>query len=352
MRWFAALGGAPLRDLRRRAGRRRTALSRAARDTPVGPVAGGRAAGAGPAARGACRSAPCLSWPLAPPADRDGTRRRSRSSRAACPTAGLDVRGPRRRQVLDNHVAQTMAARRRDQGRPGGARPTSWCGRRTRPTSTRSTMPTRAAEIDAGGRGGRRADPGRARSSTGRARTTARNAGILWSPTHRARARSTSSGTRCRSREYIPLRSIAKMVSSAGQPRAPRTWSPAPATGCCTGGPFPIGDVICFEVAYDALVRVLGRRRRAAARRADQQRDLRAHRRDLPAAGDEPAARGRDRPHRRCRSSTTGVSAVIAPGRRRSAQRVRCAVHARPASSRPCPLRTTETLAMRLGGHP
>ena len=75
----------------------------------------------------------------------------------------------------------------------------------------------------------------------------------------------------------------------------------------------PIGDVICFEVAYDSLVRSSVARRRAAARRADQQRDLRPHRRDLPAAGDEPAAGGRARADRRAGGHHRQDRAIIGP---------------------------------------
>ena len=82
--------------------------------------------------------------------------------------------------------------------------------------------------------------------------------------------------------------------------------------GLLTGGPVPIGDVICFEVAYDDLVRSSVSAGAAAARRADQQRDLRPHGRDLPAAGDEPVASGRDG-RTVLQVATTGVSAIIAP---------------------------------------
>ena len=55
--------------------------------------------------------------------------------------------------------------------------------------------------------------------------------------------------------EYIPLRGIAEAVSSAAKLVHPGHGGRAPATGCSRGGPVPIGDVICFEVAYDDLVR-------------------------------------------------------------------------------------------------
>jgi apolipoprotein N-acyltransferase len=80
-----------------------------------------------------------------------------------------------------------------------------------------------------------------------------RNAGILWSPT-------TGPGAQYVKRhpvpfgEYIPLRSIAKLVSSDVN-LVQQDMVGGHGNGLVTGGPVPIGDVICFEVAYDGLVR-------------------------------------------------------------------------------------------------
>jgi apolipoprotein N-acyltransferase len=80
-----------------------------------------------------------------------------------------------------------------------------------------------------------------------------RNVGILWSPT-------TGPGDTYTKRhpvpfgEYIPLRSIAKVVSSKVG-LVQRDMVAGRGNGLLSGGPFPIGDVICFEVAYDSLVR-------------------------------------------------------------------------------------------------
>jgi apolipoprotein N-acyltransferase len=79
------------------------------------------------------------------------------------------------------------------------------------------------------------------------------NAGILWSPT-------TGPGAQYVKRhpvpfgEYIPLRSIAKLVSSDVN-LVSQDMAAGHGNGLLKGGPAPIGDVICFEVAYDSLVR-------------------------------------------------------------------------------------------------
>ena len=53
--------------------------------------------------------------------------------------------------------------------------------------------------------------------------------------------------------EYIPLRSLARMVSDKVD-LVQRDMAAGGGDGLVTGGPFPIGDVICFEIAYDGLV--------------------------------------------------------------------------------------------------
>ncbi len=54
--------------------------------------------------------------------------------------------------------------------------------------------------------------------------------------------------------EYIPLRGIAEWVSKDAK-RVTQDMVAGHGNGLMRGGPVPIGDVICFEVAYDALVR-------------------------------------------------------------------------------------------------
>jgi apolipoprotein N-acyltransferase len=80
-----------------------------------------------------------------------------------------------------------------------------------------------------------------------------RNAGILWSPV-------TGPGQQYIKRhpvpfgEYIPLRGLAQWVSSDAK-LVTQDMVAGSGNGLLTDGPFPIGDVICFEVAYDSLVR-------------------------------------------------------------------------------------------------
>jgi apolipoprotein N-acyltransferase len=79
-----------------------------------------------------------------------------------------------------------------------------------------------------------------------------RNAGILWSPT-------SGPGAEYIKRhpvpfgEYMPLRGLAEKVSSAAK-LVTQDMVAGHGNGLLTGGPAPLGDVICFEVAYDGLV--------------------------------------------------------------------------------------------------
>ncbi|HEY3736485.1 MAG TPA: apolipoprotein N-acyltransferase [Jatrophihabitans sp.] len=79
------------------------------------------------------------------------------------------------------------------------------------------------------------------------------NVGILWSPT-------TGPGAEYAKRhpvpfgEYIPLRSISDRVSSAAK-LVTNQMLAGKGNGLVNGAAVPLGDVICFEVAYDSLVR-------------------------------------------------------------------------------------------------
>ena len=53
--------------------------------------------------------------------------------------------------------------------------------------------------------------------------------------------------------EYMPLRSIAKLVSDKVD--LVRNMLPGSKPGVLQTGPLTLGDVICFEVAYDGIVR-------------------------------------------------------------------------------------------------
>lgn len=79
------------------------------------------------------------------------------------------------------------------------------------------------------------------------------NVGIVWDPV-------TGPGERYTKRhpvpfaEYIPLRDIARMLTSAVDLQ-PRDFAAGTEVGALKLGPATVGDVICFEVAYDSLVR-------------------------------------------------------------------------------------------------
>jgi apolipoprotein N-acyltransferase len=169
------------------------------------------------------------------------------------------------------------------------------------------------------------------------------NTGIVWDPV-------TGPGERYVKRhpvpfgEYIPMRSLVRRVTSKVD-LVPRDFVAGTRVGVLDVGPVRVGDVICFEVAYDDLVRDVVDRGREAARRADQQRDVRPQRGDLPAAGHGPPAGGGARPGRLV-AATSGISAVIAPDGRlvRSAP-----VFTREVLSAPVPTRSGTTLATRVG---
>jgi apolipoprotein N-acyltransferase len=251
LRWFAALGGAPLVSFAvaltaallalalRFAIRACTSRSLRA----VRPLALALAATVAVPAVGAL-----LSWPLGPPAANRTTR--VALIQGNVPDVGLQFEA-RARQVLDNHVAETekLAAAVR-------------AGTAVRPDLV--IWPENSSDVD----------PCRDHSAfveisrvvrdigapvlvgailQGPGPKHRRNAGILWSPT-------TGPGARYIKRhpvpfaEYIPMRSVAEWVSSDAK-LVTEDMVAGHGNGLVSGGPFPIGDVICFEVAYDSLVR-------------------------------------------------------------------------------------------------
>jgi apolipoprotein N-acyltransferase len=246
LRWFAALGGAPLVTFAVALGGAALACAgrwvsrqRPLRWTVAAPVA---LAVAVPVVGAA------LAWPLAPGASPHTTT--VALVQGSLPDLGLQFES-RARQVLDDHVAQTMKLVR--EIRAG-----------TVPQPSLVVWPENSSDVDP------LTDP------TARAEITStvkalgvpllvgailpgpgadhrRNVGILWSPT-------TGPGDEYVKRhpvpfgEYIPLRSIARVFSSDVN-MVKQDMVGGHGDGLITGGPFPIGDVICFEVAYDNLVR-------------------------------------------------------------------------------------------------
>ena len=157
----------------------------------------------------------------------------------------------RARQVLDNHVTQTLKLAAQVAA-----------GQAKQPDLV--VWPENSSDVDPYPDPVARAEITRAvqtigapilvgASLDGPGPTHRQNAGILWSPT-------TGPGATYIKRhpvpfaEYLPLRSIATKVSSAAK-LVTQDMVAGHGNGLLRGGPLPIGDVICFEVAYDDLVR-------------------------------------------------------------------------------------------------
>ncbi|MCW2658662.1 MAG: Apolipoprotein N-acyltransferase [Jatrophihabitans sp.] len=247
LKWFAALGGAPL-------------------VTFIVAVAGGglaaammnvwplriRAVACGVAVLVALPLAGLvLSWPLSPAPDAAGRTETIAVIQGGLPDLGSLAFEERARQVLDNHVEQTLKlAQQVAQGKV--ARPSLVLWPENSSDVDPFQDPAAAAEIDRAVKAiGVPVLVGAILQGPGP--THRRNVGILWSPT-------TGPGAQYVKRhpvpfaEYIPLRSIAQAVSSDAK-TVTQDMVAGHGNGLLRGGPVPIGDVICFEVAYDDLVR-------------------------------------------------------------------------------------------------
>jgi apolipoprotein N-acyltransferase len=339
LRWFAALGGAPLVTFAVALAGGVLAMTMphllAARWKPVAVAA--VLAVAVPAV-GAV-----LAWPLGPGPDRDSTTATVALVQGSVPERGLAFED-RARQVLDNHIAET--ARLSERIKSGAVpRPSLvvWPEDASDVDPFRDVTAYRA--IDAAVKaigvpilvGAILQGPGPHR----------RNAGILWSPT-------TGPGSTYIKRhpvpfgEYIPLRSLAEFVSSDAK-LVSQDMVGGHGNGVVTGGPFQIGDVICFEVAYDGLVRssvaagakliVVQTNNATFGRTAETYQQL---------------AMGQLRAVENGRTvlqvATTGLSAVIGPdGRVRQRSGDLFTADTLVAT---VPLRSSQTLATRLGAIP
>jgi apolipoprotein N-acyltransferase len=244
LKWFAALGGAPL-------------------VTFVVAVAGGGLAAAVLALWPLrVRAALCglavlvlvpllgivLAWPLDPGSG--GRTLRIAVIQGGLPDLKLEFES-RAEQVLDNHISQTMKLAAEVKA-----------GTVQRPDLV--LWPENASDVDPFQVPGAYTKINNAVRAIGApvlvgailqgpGPTHRRNVGILWSPT-------TGPGARYTKRhpvpfaEYIPLRSIAEWVSPDAK-TVTQDMVAGHGNGLLRGGPVPIGDVICFEVAYDGLVR-------------------------------------------------------------------------------------------------
>ena len=125
----------------------------------------------------------------------------------------------------------------------------------------------------------RRADAGRARSLDGPGPDHVSNNGIVWDPaTGPGRPLRQAAPGAVRRVHPVPRRARPALITRLDQ--IPRDFYAGHRPGILTVGPARVGDVICFEVAYDGLVRDVVRGGAAGARRADQQRDVQRHRAD------------------------------------------------------------------------
>jgi len=245
LKWFAALGGAPLvtfvaalvGGLIAEAVIQRGSLARLTRLAVAGLLV---------------LCAASLAVPLDPPVAQEMMT--VAAVQGNVPDRGLEFNS-RRRQVLDNHVRQTLVlAARVATGRTPRPKLVLW------PENASDIDPT--TNLDAAEQIQRAADAigapilvGTLIDGPGDNHVT--NAGIVWMPSSAHKA---GPGQRYVKRhpvpfgEYIPLRSIARTVSAKVDLVA-RDMVAGKGDGLLTDTPYPIGDVICFEIAYDGLVR-------------------------------------------------------------------------------------------------
>jgi apolipoprotein N-acyltransferase len=341
LRWFAAVGGAPLVTFA-------VALSSGFLAVAVRRVLRtGVRLGNLPVVVGAIAVVllgALLSVPLGPAPDSHGRTATVALIQGSVPDVGLQFE-QRARQVLDNHVAQTekLAA----EVRAG-----------TAPKPDLVVWPENSSDVDP------LADPSAyalidrtvkdigvpvlvGAILQGPGPTHRRNAGILWSP-------SSGPGAMYVKRhpvpfaEYIPLRSISEWVSSDAK-LVTQDMVAGKGNGLLTGGPFPIGDVICFEVAYDSLVRssvsagaqllVVQTNNATFGHTAETYQQLAMSRLRAVESGRTVL-----------QVATTGVSAVIGPD---GAIRERSGALYTPAIlDATVPLRTGQTIATRVGAVP
>jgi apolipoprotein N-acyltransferase len=251
LREFAALAGAPLVTFAAAfAGGAIFTAVRALAATSAPAAAKARVVAAGTAAVAAVPLSGLLVGAVVSPDESSGPGLRVAVVQGSVPDRGLAFED-RARQVLDDHVRQTMrlAAQVRA-GRVPQPDLVLWPENSSDVDPLRD--PTAAAQISTATRTiGAPVLVGAILQGPGPHHR--RNAGILWSP-------STGPGAMYIKRhpvpfgEYMPLRSIAEAVSSAAK-LVTQDMVAGSGNGLLRGGPVPVGDVICFEVAYDDLVR-------------------------------------------------------------------------------------------------
>ena len=173
-----------------------------------------------------------------------------------------------------------------------------------------------------------------------------RNAGIVWDPA------SGPGETYLKQHlvpfgEYVPLRRLARTVTDKVD-LVPRDFLPGERPGVLQVGPVLLGDVICFEVAYDSLVRKVvtggGRLLVVQTNNATFGRG---------GETEQQLAMGRLRAVEHGRSllvaATSGISAVIGPD---GAITQQSGIFTREVLVAEVPVREGFTVATRLGGLP
>jgi apolipoprotein N-acyltransferase len=170
------------------------------------------------------------------------------------PDRGLEFNA-RRRQVLDNHVAQTLKL-------------ASEIKAGTVPQPAMVLWPEDSSDIDPTDNPDAAAEIQKAADAMGVPILVGAmldgpgpdhdtNAGIVWMPSS---SPNPGPGQRYVKRhpvpfgEYMPLRSVARLITNKVD-LVPQDMISGKGNGLITQTPVPIGDVICFEVAYDSLVR-------------------------------------------------------------------------------------------------
>ena len=169
------------------------------------------------------------------------------------------------------------------------------------------------------------------------------NAGIVWDP-------ETGPGERYVKRhpvpfgEYIPLRSLVRLVTDKVD-LVPRDFAAGQRVGTLDVGPVRLGDVICFEVAYDDLVRDTVT---AGGRLLVVQTNNATFGRSGQTVQQLAMGRLRAVEHGRAVlvSATSGISAVIRPD---GSMQADAPVFTREVLQADVPTRDSLTLATRLG---
>ena len=250
LRWFAALGGAPLVT---------AAVALAGAGLAGLAALPPRFAATGRLDRAtvlrACAPAVAvlvlgavLSWPLTPAPTKH--RLTVALVQGDVPDRGLEFNA-RRRQVLNNHVNETLKLAAQVKA-----------GTVAKPDLV--VWPENASDIDPLVNTDAAAVIDEAVTAVGvpilvgaildgPGPTHVSNVGILWSP-------GTGPGAQYAKRhpvpfgEYLPFRAVATAITAKAALIA-RDMAAGRGNGLIAGGPAPLGDVICFEVAYDGLVR-------------------------------------------------------------------------------------------------